>query len=36
VDFGDMRLVGLVMQNEARLPGKFDDDPRVAVCLCSP
>jgi len=34
VDIGDMRLVGFVMQDEARLPGKFDDDhPRVAVYL---
>jgi uncharacterized membrane protein len=34
VDIHGMRLVGFVMQNEARLPGRFDDDePRVAVYL---
>jgi len=34
VDVGDMRLVGFVMQKEARLPGEFvDEDPRVAVYL---
>lgn len=34
VDIGDMRLVGFVMQQDARLPGDFDDDrPRVAVYL---
>ncbi|MGA7980327.1 MAG: DUF502 domain-containing protein [Chromatiaceae bacterium] len=34
VDVGDLRLVGFVMQQEARLPGAFDDDePRVAVYL---
>lgn len=32
VDLGDMRLVGFVTQQEARLPGVFDDgEPRVAV-----
>lgn len=34
VDVGDMRLVGFVMQKEARLPGEFaDEDPHVAVYL---
>jgi len=35
VDIDNMRLVGFVMQQEARLPGSFEDDdePRVAVYL---
>lgn len=34
VDFGDTRLVGFVMQQNARLPGEFEDmDERVAVYL---
>ncbi len=34
VDFGDARLVGFVMQQNARLPGDFgDDEQRVAVYL---
>jgi uncharacterized membrane protein len=35
VDIGSMRLVGFVMQQDAELPGEFDehDDPRVAVYL---
>ena len=34
VDVGDLRLVGFVMQDEAHLPGAFDqDEPRVAVYL---
>jgi len=35
VDINDMRLVGFIMQQDARLPGSFDDDDeeRVAVYL---
>ena len=34
VDIGDMRMVGFVMQNDAYLPGKFEnDETRVAVYL---
>ena len=34
VDLGHLRLVGFVMQDEAHLPGAFDqDEPRVAVYL---
>ena len=35
VDINDIRLVGFVMQQDARLPGSFDDDDeeRVAVYL---
>jgi uncharacterized membrane protein len=34
VDIGDMRLVGFVMQQEALLPGEFDEqETRVAVYL---
>jgi uncharacterized membrane protein len=35
VDIGGLRLVGFVMQNEAVLPGEFEqeEEPRVAVYL---
>jgi len=35
VDIGTTRLVGFIMQEEAKLPGHFDDEdePRVAVYL---